>query len=153
MFQAPPSPTQLLVLIAPHPLLRVCFIFQERCVMTKTSPPRMCAVRVVSCPYEVWGPSQLRQPHPAFSWRRRVTPAPHPVLSCLHSQTSHTQTQSCLIHHARLILSPSFVLRRENADTKLPFLVRLPVLLLLAHSCELQRSSGLFTIHHRVLGG
>lgn len=33
--------------------------------MTKTSLPGCMQSVLVSCPYEVWGPSQLCQPHPA----------------------------------------------------------------------------------------
>lgn len=32
--------------------------------MTKTSLPGCMQSVLVSCPYEVWGPSQLCQPHP-----------------------------------------------------------------------------------------
>lgn len=76
--------------------------------MTKTSLPGCMQSVLVSCPYEVWGPSQLCQPHPGLPFPEQRGPGeegleeggggdscPHPVLSCLAlMETSHTHAHS-----------------------------------------------------------
>lgn len=66
-----PSYLPPLVLISPHLLLMCIFYFTESCVMTKPSLPGCMQLVLMSCPYEVWGPSQPCQPHPGKAVRAR----------------------------------------------------------------------------------
>lgn len=155
------------VLISSHPLSLMClFYFAQSCVMTKSSLPGCMQSVLVSCPYEVWGPSEFCQSY--LTWPSQAQEeglkegdsCPHPVLCCLalmklHKHKPHELIEESLIHASRLmffLLSPLFSWTAENADMRLPGTVHFSVLLLLPYSYKFQNGSGLFTIHQVLKG-